>query len=52
MNGRRPTNADPFAATLRGRNGLADSILFSGHTLAGFPTGNLRTTVRTRITQS
>ncbi len=34
--------------TLRGGNGFGDSILFSGHTLAGSPPGNLRTTVRAR----
>lgn len=48
----QPIAPDPSATTLRGRNGLGDSILFSGHTLAGFPTGNLRTTVRARRTQS
>ena len=52
MSNPRPRIADHSATTLRGRNGLADSILFSTHTLAGFPTGNLRTTVRTRITRS
>lgn len=52
MNDHLPSDADRSAITLRGRNVLGDSILFSGHTLAGFPTGNLRTTVRTRITRS
>ncbi len=44
------TNRLPLPhTTLRGGNGFGDSILFSGHTLAGFPPGNLRTTLRTRI---
>ena len=33
--------------TLRGGNGFGDSILFSGHTLAGSPPGNLRVACRT-----
>lgn len=41
----------PFT-TLRDRNGFSDSILFFGHTLAGFPTGNLRSTLRTRDSRS
>lgn len=49
MNDHLPNDPDHSATTLRGRNAFGDSILFSGHTLAGFPTGNLRTTVRTRI---
>lgn len=36
------------STTLRGQNGLDDSILFLGHTHAGSPAGNLRPTARTR----
>lgn len=45
-----PTQAPmPFVfTTLRGQHSFGDADLFLGHTLAGFPPGNLRTTVRAR----
>ncbi len=42
------TSTSFVCVTLRGQNGFGDADLFLGHTVAGSPPGNLRTTVRAR----
>ena len=51
MNAPMAASGGPFpvpTATLRARNVVHDRRLSRGHTLAGFPSGNLRLTPRRR----